>query len=158
MNETAIAGFFGDFDPLSFAEYNAIANCSSFDPNSNSTQYYNDSNCMPPVEVFFTKTPWWISIIVQILYGIVCCVGLCGNTLVIYVVVRFSKMQTVTNLYIVNLAIADECFLVGIPFLMTTFALQSWPFGKIVCKAYFTSTSINQITSSMFLLIMSADR
>ncbi|ODM96394.1 Somatostatin receptor type 4 [Orchesella cincta] len=104
------------------------------------------------------SNPWWAHMIVQILYGIVCLIGLCGNTLVIYVVVRFSKMQTVTNLYIVNLAIADECFLVGIPFLMTTASLGYWPFGNIVCKAYFTSTSINQITSSMFLLIMSADR
>lgn len=101
---------------------------------------------------------YWAHILVQILYGIVCFVGLCGNTLVIYVVVRFSKMQTVTNMYIVNLAIADECFLVGIPFLITTASLGYWPFGNIGCKAYFTSTSINQITSSMFLLIMSADR
>ncbi|XP_035704901.1 somatostatin receptor type 5 [Folsomia candida] len=107
---------------------------------------------------FHMFTTWWPQLLVQCLYGIVCLIGLAGNTLVIYVVVRFSKMQTVTNLYIVNLAIADECFLVGIPFLMTTATLGYWPFGNIVCKAYFTSTSINQITSSMFLLIMSADR
>ena len=50
----------------------------------------------------------------------VCVVGLCGNTLVIYVVLRFSKMQTVTNIYILMLAAADECFLVGIPFLIVT--------------------------------------
>jgi hypothetical protein len=100
----------------------------------------------------------WLRILVLLLYAIVCIVGLCGNTLVIYVVVRFSKMQTVTNLYIVNLAIADECFLVGIPFLMVTTTLEYWPFGDIMCKIYFTTTSINQVTSSMFLLIMSADR
>jgi len=100
----------------------------------------------------------WIRILVLLLYAIVCIVGLCGNTLVIYVVVRFSKMQTVTNLYIVNLAIADECFLVGIPFLMVTLGNGSWLFGDIMCKIYFTTTSINQVTSSMFLLIMSADR
>lgn len=88
----------------------------------------------------------------------VCLVGLLGNTLVIYVVVRFSKMQTVTNLYIVNLAVADECFLIGIPFLLTTMSRQSWPFGNIMCKAYMTTTSINQFTSSIFLTIMSADR
>ena len=29
----------------------------------------------------------------------------------IYVVMRFSKMHTVTNMYILNLAIADETFL-----------------------------------------------
>ncbi|ODM97955.1 Somatostatin receptor type 4 [Orchesella cincta] len=106
----------------------------------------------------FSGPPWWCHLLVQALYGIVCLIGLAGNTLVIYVVVRFSKMQTVTNLYIVNLAIADECFLIGIPFLMVTAVLGYWPFGNFFCKAYFTTTSINQITSSMFLLVMSADR
>ncbi|CAL8126372.1 unnamed protein product [Orchesella dallaii] len=101
---------------------------------------------------------WWFHWLVQALYGIVCLIGLAGNTLVIYVVVRFSKMQTVTNLYIVNLAIADECFLIGIPFLMVTAVLGYWPFGNFFCKAYFTTTGINQIASSMFLLIISADR
>ncbi|XP_043282648.1 somatostatin receptor type 2-like [Venturia canescens] len=99
-----------------------------------------------------------VPLVNQILYSIVCIVGLLGNTLVIYVVLRFSNMQTVTNMYIVNLAIADECFLIGIPFLVTTMYLRYWPFGKIMCKAYMTTTSINQFTSSIFLFIMSADR
>ncbi|KAK3926997.1 Somatostatin receptor type 2 [Frankliniella fusca] len=92
------------------------------------------------------------------LYLVVCVVGLLGNTLVIYVVLRYSKMQTVTNMYIVNLAVADECFLIGIPFLFTTMLLERWPFGNGMCKVYMTTTSINQITSSIFLTIMSADR
>lgn len=29
-------------------------------------------------------------------------------------------MKTVTNAYILNLALADECFLIGIPFLIVT--------------------------------------
>lgn len=99
-----------------------------------------------------------VPLVNQILYSIVCIVGLLGNTLVIYVVLRFSKMQTVTNMYIVNLAIADECLLIGIPFLVTTMSLRYWPFGKIMCKAYMTTTSINQFTSSIFLFVMSADR
>ncbi|XP_033326867.2 somatostatin receptor type 2 [Megalopta genalis] len=99
-----------------------------------------------------------IALVNQILYSIVCIVGLLGNTLVIYVVLRFSNMQTVTNTYILNLAIADECFLIGIPFLVTTMSLRSWMFGKVMCKAYMTTTSVNQFTSSIFLLIMSADR
>ncbi|XP_037959599.1 somatostatin receptor type 2-like [Teleopsis dalmanni] len=93
-----------------------------------------------------------------ILYSVVCIVGLFGNTLVIYVVLRFSKMQTVTNFYILNLAIADECFLIGIPFLIYTMRICSWKFGEYICKAYLVSTSITQFTSSIFLLIMSADR
>ena len=70
----------------------------------------------------------------QGLYGTVFVVGLLGNTLVIYVVLRYTKMQTVTNLYILNLAVADECFLIGIPFIMTTMGLGYWPFGNVMCK------------------------
>ncbi|XP_023170595.2 somatostatin receptor type 2 [Drosophila hydei] len=99
-----------------------------------------------------------LKLITMILYVLVCIVGLFGNTLVIYVVLRFSKMQTVTNIYILNLAIADECFLIGIPFLLYTMQVGNWPFGNYMCKAYLVSTSVTQFTSSIFLLIMSADR
>lgn len=102
--------------------------------------------------------PEYIMTVIQIFYALVCLLGLLGNSLVIYVVLRFSKMHTVTNTYILHLAIADECFLVGIPFLIATMFLREWPFGTTMCKIYFTTTSINQITSSLFLMVLSADR
>lgn len=74
------------------------------------------------------------------------------------VVLRFSKMKTVTNLYILNLAFADEFFLIGVPILIYTMHLGEWIFGVYLCKLYMISTSITQFTSSIFLLIMSADR
>lgn len=96
--------------------------------------------------------------VVIILYFLVFLVGVFGNSLVIYVVLRFSKMQTVTNMYIFNLAIADEMFLIGLIFLITTFFYKYWMFGRILCKVYMTITSINQFTSSLLLTVMSADR
>lgn len=78
----------------------------------------------------------YITLLTFILYATVCIIGIFGNTLVIYVVIRFSKMQTVTNIYILNLAIADECFLIGIPFLLYTMEIGSWKFGEYACKAY----------------------
>ena len=98
------------------------------------------------------------NIINQMFYAATFLVGLLGNSLVIYVVAKFSKMQTPTNIYILNLAIADELFLFGIPFLITTSAKQRWPFGFVICKIYMIITSLNQFTSSLFLAIMSADR
>jgi len=94
----------------------------------------------------------------KVLYFIICLVGLCGNSLVIYVVLRFSKMQTVTNMYIFNLALADDMFLIGLPFLIVTAIFKYWPFGNIMCKIYMTTTSVNQFTSSFLLTVMSADR
>lgn len=102
--------------------------------------------------------PFEAQVVQTILLLVVCLVGLIGNTLVIYVVIRFSKMQTVTNMYIVNLAIADECFLIGIPFLMVTILKGGWIFGHFACKAFMITTSINQFTSSILLCVMSADR
>jgi hypothetical protein len=74
------------------------------------------------------------------------------------VVLRFSKMKTVTNLYILNLAFADEIFLIGLPILIFTMHIGEWMFGVFFCKLYMISTSITQFTSSIFLVIMSADR
>lgn len=99
-----------------------------------------------------------VMLLIQIFYALVCLLGLFGNSLVIYVVLRYSKMHTVTNMYILNLAIADECFLIGIPFLITTMSLHGWAFGSAMCKAYFITTAINQFTSSIFLTVLSADR
>lgn len=87
-------------------------------------------------------------------------------------------MKTVTNAYILNLALADECFLIGIPFLIVTMVhgmargrigvgMKShslslfsgeWIFGSFLCKMYMISTSISHFSSSIFLLVMSADR
>ena len=142
-----------------------------------------------------------------VLYSTVVAVGLAGNTLVIFVILKFkwvasdnnyrphlssscihekslfphnvflfSKMKTVTNQYILQLALADECFLIGIPFLIVTMhngrfrsslmnceitahlSIGEWVFGNILCKIYMFSQSITQFSSSIFLLIMSADR
>nr|UVI03434.1 allatostatin C receptor 2 [Procambarus clarkii] len=125
----------------------------------NGSEFLNDTNCsLGLFEGGVSRMSTAAVVITQLFYAITCVVGLCGNTLVIYVVTRFSKMQTVTNLYILNLAIADELFVVGIPFLMTTSMLGHWPFGSIMCKLYMITTSLNQFTSSLFLTIMSADR
>nr|CAD7608874.1 unnamed protein product [Timema genevievae] len=145
------------------------ATLEDYDPSTTDTpyahaHYYNESGDGNASYRYYNETTQCdtdqptLILITQVLYAVVCIVGLLGNSLVIYVVLRFSKMQTVTNMYIVNLAVADECFLVGIPFLLTTMNLRFWPFGNIMCKVYMTTTSINQFTSSIFLTIMSADR
>ncbi|XP_052262492.1 somatostatin receptor type 2-like [Dreissena polymorpha] len=91
-------------------------------------------------------------------YILICTCGLIGNGLVIYVVLRFSKMKTVTNLYILNLAMSDVLFLISLPFLVTTTILEHWIFGKAMCKIFFVSFSINFFTSVLTLTAMSADR
>ncbi|KAI1884463.1 hypothetical protein AGOR_G00226650 [Albula goreensis] len=84
--------------------------------------------------------------------------GLIGNTLAIYVVLRYAKMKTVTNIYILNLAIADELYILGLPFLTTQNVISYWPFGTFMCHVVMTADSINQFTSTFCLTVMSIDR
>lgn len=95
---------------------------------------------------------------VVLLYLLVCALGLGGNTLVIYVVLRHTKMKTVTNIYILNLAVADVLFMLGLPFLVTQYVVSSWPFGPVLCRLVTTLDGINQFTSIFCLVVMSVDR
>jgi len=54
-------------------------------------------------------------IVVPVLFGLITVVGLSGNGLVIYVIVTKPRMRTVVNLLLLNLAIADVCFVIVIP-------------------------------------------
>ena len=49
-----------------------------------------------------------------VVYCLICVLGLIGNSLVIYVILRISNRHTVTNTYILNLALADNCFVFSI--------------------------------------------
>ena len=48
-----------------------------------------------------------ITVLLIIAYGIILIVGVVGNSLVVGVVLRSPRMRTVTNLFILNLAVAD---------------------------------------------------
>ncbi|XP_040046130.2 somatostatin receptor type 5 [Gasterosteus aculeatus] len=97
-------------------------------------------------------------VLIPLIYIIVCVIGLGGNTLVIHIVLHYSKIESVTNIYILNLAIADELFMLGLPFLAVQNTLQAWPFGSFMCRLVMTVDSINQFTSIFCLTVMSIDR
>ncbi|XP_076584672.1 somatostatin receptor type 3 [Chaetodon auriga] len=112
-------------------------------------------NCTKPEP---QSLPGLTGIFIPLIYGIVCVVGLVGNTLVIHVIVNYTKNESVTNIYILNLAIADELFMLGLPFLAVQNALLSWPFGSLMCRVVMTVDAINQFTSIFCLTVMSVDR
>ncbi|NXN87841.1 SSR5 protein, partial [Bombycilla garrulus] len=97
-------------------------------------------------------------VLIPVCYLLVCAVGLSGNALVIYVVLRHAKMKTVTNIYILNLAVADVLFMLGLPFLATQNAVSYWPFGSLLCRLVMTVDGVNQFTSIFCLTVMSMDR
>ena len=99
-----------------------------------------------------------VTLISVVCYAIICWVGLIGNGLVVFVIARYANMKTITNLYILNLSIADWLFLLGLPLIITTSTLKHWVFGETLCKLYFMLTCINMFTSAFTLVAMSVDR
>lgn len=91
-------------------------------------------------------------------YLLICAFGLVGNGLVIYVVVVYAKMKTVTNMYILNLAISDILFLTMLPITATTVLVKHWMFGLVMCKMYFVMCTLNVFGGALNLCLMSADR
>ncbi|XP_065254378.1 neuropeptides B/W receptor type 1 [Emys orbicularis] len=95
---------------------------------------------------------------VPIIYSLICAVGLTGNTAVIYVILRAPKMKTVTNLFILNLAVADELFTLVLPINIADHLLRQWPFGEFMCKLIISIDQYNTFSSIYFLTVMSIDR
>lgn len=73
--------------------------------------------------------------IVYLMYTAVFIIALVGNGLVCYVVMFSSQMHSVTNLFIMNMAVGDLLMtLFCVPFsFVATLLLQYWPFGDDLC-------------------------
>ena len=83
----------------------------------NSSSYPDYVLGAPPLETILVPVSWSLMV----------AVGVTTNALVVYVVLFQMKMSTVTNYYIVNLALTDITFLlICIPFTTMTFIPHSY--------------------------------
>jgi len=74
-------------------------------------------------------------IVVPMLFGLISLIGIIGNALVIYVIWTQKPLYSITNMLLLNVAVADIAFLVIVPLLSAyEFATSSWPLGDIACR------------------------
>lgn len=125
---------------------------------ANDTCPFNISNCNNGTGAGIQPGISVAGVLISLIYVIVCIIGLGGNTLVIHIILHYSKTESVTNIYILNLAVADELFMLSLPFLAVQNAMMSWPFGSFMCRLVMTVDGINQFTSIFCLMVMSIDR
>ncbi|XP_022096775.1 G-protein coupled receptor 54-like [Acanthaster planci] len=98
-------------------------------------------------------------ILVPLIIAVITVVGLVGNSIVVYVIVCQGHLKTVTNYYIVNLAITDISFLVCCaPFTASLYATHSWLFGQFMCKFVFYMMQVTAQATCATLTAMSIDR
>ncbi|CAK6952936.1 cholecystokinin receptor type A [Scomber scombrus] len=94
-----------------------------------------------------------------VLYSLIFLLSVLGNSLIIAVLVRNRRMRTVTNLFLLSLAISDLMVsLVCIPFTLIPNLMRDFIFGNGICKLamYFMGVSVS--VSTFNLVAISLER
>ncbi|XP_078254756.1 galanin receptor type 1 isoform X2 [Rhinoraja longicauda] len=99
--------------------------------------------------------------IVSLIFSLIFCVGVVGNSLVITVLARSSphKPRSTSNILILNLSIADLSYLLlCIPFQATYYITPHWVFGSFLCKFVHYFFTVSVLVSFFTLSAMAVDR
>ncbi|XP_017057221.1 neuropeptide SIFamide receptor [Drosophila ficusphila] len=100
-----------------------------------------------------------MSVVYCVAYIVVFLVGLVGNSFVIAVVLRAPRMRTVTNYFIVNLAIADILVIVFcLPATLIGNIFVPWMLGWLMCKFVPYIQGVSVAASVYSLIAVSLDR
>uniref|UniRef100_A0A672LAV7 G-protein coupled receptors family 1 profile domain-containing protein n=1 Tax=Sinocyclocheilus grahami TaxID=75366 RepID=A0A672LAV7_SINGR len=100
-------------------------------------------------------------VIVPVIFGCIFFVGIIGNTLVMVVIgkIKSRRSRSTTNIFILNLSIADLSFLLFcVPFQATIYSLPEWIFGAFLCKFVHYFVTVSMLVSIFTLVAMSVDR
>lgn len=81
-----------------------------------------------------------------------------SNILALFIVGRFPRMQTVTNIFIFNLCLADFVYVLFLPFVITFRIKRTWMFGGFFCKLFYIAESTAKYASVYFVCVLSVDR
>ncbi|XP_062585995.1 neuropeptide SIFamide receptor-like [Saccostrea cucullata] len=109
--------------------------------------------------LFILKQPMYMIAIYSIAYCVVFLCALFGNLLVVTVVFRYKAMRTVTNCFIVNLAVADILVAVfNLPITLLSNFYLGWPFGPVLCKVTPYLQGVSVCASVNTLAVIAVDR
>ncbi|ELV10044.1 C-C chemokine receptor type 1 [Tupaia chinensis] len=92
------------------------------------------------------------------LYSLVFVVGLVGNALVVLVLLQFKRLKSMTNIYLLNLAVSDLLFLFTLPFWISYKLKNDWVFGDAMCKLLSGLYYIGLYSEIFFIILLTVDR
>lgn len=100
-----------------------------------------------------------VQICVFIIYGVIIVLSLLGNTIVILVILRCKPMQSITNLFITNLAVSDILMsLVAAPFTPIAAFSDTWVLPQFFCKLLGFTMGVSVYVSTLTSTAIAVDR
>ncbi|KAM6912805.1 C-C chemokine receptor type 6 [Xenentodon cancila] len=91
------------------------------------------------------------------IHSIICAFGLIGNILVIATYAFYKRTKTMTDVYLLNVAVADLIFVVALPLIVYN-EQENWSMGFVACKILRSTYSINLYSGTLLLACISCDR
>ncbi|XP_021569645.1 galanin receptor type 3-like [Carlito syrichta] len=104
------------------------------------------------------------AVAVPVVFALIFLLGIVGNGLVLAVLLQpgpsaWQEPGSTTDLFILNLAVADLCFILCcVPFQAAIYTLDAWLFGALVCKAVHLLIYLTMYAGSFTLAAVSVDR
>uniref|UniRef100_A0A8D0H6Q4 G-protein coupled receptors family 1 profile domain-containing protein n=1 Tax=Sphenodon punctatus TaxID=8508 RepID=A0A8D0H6Q4_SPHPU len=91
------------------------------------------------------------------LYSLVLLFGFVGNTLVVLILIKYKKLKSMTDIYLLNLAISDLLFVITLPF-WAYYAAHDWVFGNAMCKILSGIYHAGFFSGIFFIILLTIDR
>ncbi|KAM9074471.1 C-C chemokine receptor type 5 [Megaptera novaeangliae] len=97
------------------------------------------------------------ALLLPLLYSLVFIFGFVGNILVVLILINCKKLKSMTDIYLLNLAISDLLFIITIPF-WAHYAAGQWDFGNIMCQFFTGFYFIGFFSGIFFIILLTIDR
>lgn len=91
------------------------------------------------------------------LYYMIFIVSVVGNGVVLFIMYKFEKLNTVTNIFLINLVVSNVVFTFTLPF-QAVYHSSEWIFGEALCKLVNSAYYLGFYSSILFLTLMTFDR
>ncbi|XP_053569038.1 C-C chemokine receptor type 4 [Bombina bombina] len=139
---------------MSNSDIKSQANSTNVSPEVTSV-FYDDSGLIFICPKMYSNE--FGAVIVPFFYYFVFILSLLGNGLILFLLLKYEKINTVTNIFILNLVISDLLFSFSLPF-WAVYHSQGWIFGDAMCKIMSSMFYVGFFSSILFLTMMTVDR
>ncbi|XP_045150997.1 CX3C chemokine receptor 1 [Echinops telfairi] len=124
----------------------------SAEPTPESFQYDDDAEACYEGDIVASGTVY-----LPVFYSFVFAFGLVGNVLVVLALSNSRKAKSITDVYLLNLALSDLLFVATLPF-WTHYVLSDQGFTNAVCKLVTAFFFIGFFGGIFFITVISIDR